>query len=165
MISRHFGSLGIGSILAIGSVFAPACAPLRAPYQSAGPVASHEGVELAVTRQSCTQNRDPDFDGSDLVEEVVEVQIKNDVSNALAVQRDAFHLISPDGQWLEAMTWRAVEPLSLNAGETRTFELRYMGRGGLDCTRELTLDADDGVRMNGRAIRIGAVRFQPSRAL
>jgi hypothetical protein len=165
MISRHLGSLGVGSILAIGSVFAPACAPLRPPYQSAGPVAAHEGVELAVTRQSCTQNRDPDFDGSDLVEEVVEVQIKNDVSNALAVQRDAFHLISPDGQWLEAMTWRAVEPLSLNAGETRTFELRYMGRGGLDCTRELTLDADDGVRMNGRAIRIGAVRFQPSRAL
>jgi hypothetical protein len=165
MISRHLGSLAFGSILALGSIFAPACAPLRPPYKNGGPVAAHEGVEIAVTRQSCTQQVDPDFTGSDLVEEVVEVQIRNAVSRSLAVRRDAFHLISPDGQWLEAMTWRAVEPLSLSAGETRTFELRYMGRGSFACAREMKLDADAGVLADGRPIRVGAISFQPSRAL
>jgi hypothetical protein len=166
MISRDLGSVCIGSILALGSIFASACAPLRLPYKSDSPVAAaHDGVQLAVTRQSCIQEVDPEFYGSDLVEEVVEVQIRNAISDPLMVQREAFHLISPDGHWLEAMTWRAVEPLSVNAGETRTFELRYMTRGGLECTREMKLDADAGVRVNGRAIRIGAVSFQPSRAL
>lgn len=166
MISRRTGSLGIGSLLALGSIFAPACAPLRPPYRSEGPAAAvHDGVQIGVTRQSCTQAVDPDFYGSDLVEEVVEVQIRNGVSTPLAVQRDAFHLISPDGQWLETMTWRAAEPLSLNAGETKTFELRYMGRGAVECAREMKLDADGGVRMNGHPIRVGAIRFQPSRAL
>jgi hypothetical protein len=165
MISRQLGSVGIGSILALGSIFAPACAPLRLPYKSAGPAAAQDGVEIAVTRQSCTQEADPDFFGTDLVEEVVEVQVRNAIANPLAVQRDAFHLISPDGQWLQAMTWRAVEPLAVNAGETRSFQLRYMARGGLECTREMKLDADAGVRVNGRAIRVGAISFQPSRAL
>ena len=63
------------------------------------------------------------------------------------------------------MTWRAVDPLALNAGETRTFELRYMTRGGLECAGEMRLDADAGLRMNGHAIQVGAVTFRPSRAL
>jgi hypothetical protein len=108
---------------------------------------------------------DPDFYGQDLVEEVVEVQVRNATSNPLTVQRDAFRLISPDGHGLKTMTWRAVDPLALNAGETKTFELRYMTRGVLECAREMKLDADAGVKMNGRPIEVGAVSFQPSRAL
>jgi hypothetical protein len=150
-------------VLAVG--FAPACAPLRLPFKSGGPAASREGVEVAVSRQSCTQNVDPDFYGEDLVEEVVEVQVRNATSSPVTVQRDAFRLISPDGHGLKTMTWRAIDPLALNAGETRTFELRYMTRGLLECTREMKLDADAGVRMNGRPIEVGAVSFQPSRTL
>jgi hypothetical protein len=153
----------VGVVLAIA--LAPACAPLRLPYESGGPAASREGVELAVSRQSCTQNVDPDFHGEDLVEEVVEVQVRNATSNPVTVQRDAFRLISPDGHGLKTMAWRAALPLALNAGETRTFELRYMTRGVLECTREMKLDADAGVKMNGRPIELGAVSFQPSRAL
>jgi hypothetical protein len=122
-------------------------------------------VEIAVSRQRCTQNVDPDFHGEDLVEEVVEVQVRNATSNPLTVQRDAFRLISPDGYGLKTMTSRAVEPLAMNAGETRTFELRYMTRAGLQCTGEMKLDADAAVKMNGRPIAVGAVSFQPSRAL
>ena len=154
---------GVVVVLAVG--LAPACAPLRLPYKSGGSAASREGVELAVSRQSCTQNVDPDFYGEDLVEEVVEVQVRNATSNPLTVQRDAFRLISPDGHGLKTMTWRAVDPLPLNGGETRNFELRFMTRGLLQCTREMKLDADAGVRMNGRPIELGAVSFQPSRAL
>lgn len=165
MSSRNLGSVGIGFLLVVGSISAPACAPLRSPYKSDNPVATHDGVELAVTRQSCTQGADPDFYGSDLVEEVVEVQIRNAISKPLAVRREAFRLISPDGRWLKAMTWGAVEPLSLNAGQTRSFQLRYMTRGGLECAREMKLDADAGVTVDGRPIPVGAISFQPSQAL
>lgn len=165
MISRNVGSVGSISILALGIIFGPACAPFRLPYKGGGPVASREGVEVAVSRQSCTQNVDPDFYGADLVEEVVEVQVRNATSNLLTVHRDAFRLVSPDGHGLKTMTWRAVDPLALNAGETKTFELRYMTRGDLECTREMKLDADAGVKMNGRPIGVGTISFQPSRAL
>ncbi len=165
MISRNIVSIGVRSILAVGIFVAPACAPLRLPYKVGGPAASREGVELAVSRQSCTQNVDPDFSGQDLVEEVVEVQVRNATSTPLTVQRDAFRLISPDGSGLKTMTWRAVDPLPLNGGETKSFELRFMTRGLLQCTREMKLDPDAGVRMNGRPIELGAVSFQPSRAL
>ena len=84
----------------IAILSAPACAPLQLPYKSGGP-ASREGVELVVTRQSCTQNVDPDFYGPDLVEEVVEVQVRNATSSPLTVQRDAFRLIAPDGHGCE----------------------------------------------------------------
>ena len=165
MIPQRLESVSTKVAIVMAIAFAPACAPLRLPYKSGGPAASREGVELAVSRQSCTQNVDPDFYGQDLVEEVVEVQVRNATSNPLTVQRDAFRLISPDGHGLKTMTWRAVDPLSLNAGETRTFELRYMTRGLLECTREMKLDADAGVKMNGRPIEVDAVSFQPSRAL
>jgi hypothetical protein len=165
MIPRTIVSIGTTSILALGILFAPACAPLRLPYKSSVPAVSPEGVEIAVNRQSCTQNVDPDFYGQDLVEEVVEVQVRNATANPLTVQREAFRLIAPDGRGLKTMTWRAIDPLALNIGETRTFELRYMTRGDLECSREMKLDADAGVRMNGRPIQVGAVSFQPSRAL
>ena len=165
MNPRNIVSIGIRSILAAGILVAPACAPLRLPYKGGGPAASREGVELAVSRQSCTQNVDPDFYGEDLVEEVLEVQVRNATSNRLTVKRDAFRLISPDGPGLKTMTWRAVDPLPLNGGETKSFELRFMTRGLFECTREMKLDADAGVTMNGRPIELGAVSFQPSRAL
>jgi hypothetical protein len=160
-------TLKVGSrlVFVLAVALTPACAPLRLPYKTGGPVASREGVELAVSRQSCTQNVDPDFYGEDLVEEVVEVQLRNATANPLTVQRDAFRLISPDGQGLKTMTWRAAEPLALGAGETKSFQLRYMTRGGLTCTREMKLDVDAGVTTNGRPVVMGAVSFQPSRAL
>ena len=165
MISQKMELIGKGVAVVLAVALAPACAPLRLPYKSGGPAASREGVELAVSRQSCTQNVDPDFYGEDLVEEVVEVQVRNATSNPLTVQRDAFRLVSPDGHGLKTMTWRAVDPLPLNGGETGSFELRFMTRGLLQCTREMKLDADGGVRMNGRPVELGAVSFQPARAL
>lgn len=152
-------------IIILAVALAPACAPLRLPHKGGGPVASREGVELTVSRQSCTQNVDSDFHGDDLVEEVVEVRVRNATPQSVMVQRDAFRLISPDGRGLRAMTWRAVDPLALNGGETGIFELRFMTRGAFECTAEMKLDPDGGLVMNGRRIEMSAVSFQPSRAL
>jgi len=148
--------------LLLASALAPACAPLRLPARTTSPAVSREGVELALNRQSCTQNTEPGWFGSDLVEEVVELQIRNRTGTPVTVRRDAFRLVAPDGRALKTMTWRATEPLPLGGGEVRTFELRFMTRGSLACTREMRLEPDAGVRMNDRALRLGDIRFQPS---
>ena len=165
MIERKTTSAATRLMVALAVALAPACAPLRLPYKGGGPVASREGVELAVSRQSCTQNVDPDFHGDDLIEEVVEVQVRNTTPRPVVVQRDAFRLVAPDGHGLKSMTWRAVDPLALGGGETRTFELRFMTRGVLECSSEMKLDPDAGLMMDGRPIAVGVVSFQPSRAL
>jgi hypothetical protein len=165
MIPGSVRSGGTRCLLTLGVLLATACAPLGLPYKGGAPARSREGVEIAVHRQSCTQNVDPDFHGQDLVEEIVEVQLRNATANPLTVRPDAFRLISPDGRGLKTVTWRAVDPVAVAAGESRTFALRYMTRGGLECAREMKLDADAGVTMNGRPVELGAVTFQPSRAL
>jgi len=142
-----------------------ACAPLRLPVENSGPARSREGIELAVTRQACTQNEDPDFPHAALVEERVELQMRNATSVPVTVQRDAFRLITPEGYALRPMTWRAADPMTLGGGEARTFELRYMTEGGLACDREMRLEADGGVRLGGGAVAVQAVRFRPRAAM
>jgi hypothetical protein len=168
MIPRKIESIGVKSlvVLAVLAVaLAPACAPLRLPDKNSGPARSREGVELAVSGQSCTQSQEPDFHGEDLVEEVVEVQVRNATPAPLTVQRDALRLVSPDGLALKTITWRAGDPLALGAGETRAFELRFMNRGSLGCSRRMTLDPDSSVKMNGQTVALDAISFVPSRAL
>jgi hypothetical protein len=165
MSSPFIGPIGRNVIVVLGIALAPACAPLRLPYKSSGPATSPEGVTIAVSRQSCTQNVDPDFHGIDLVEEVVEIKMQNATPSPVSVQRDAFRLLSPGGARLKTITWRAVDPLLLAGGETRTFDLRFMNRGAITCTGDIVLDADAGVRLAGRPVQLGAIRFQPSHAL
>jgi hypothetical protein len=141
------------------------CAPLRLPAQNTGPARSREGVELAVTRQACTQNVDPDFPDADLVEERVELQVRNTTSVPITIQRDGFRLIAPDGTALRTITWRAADPMTVSDGESRTFELRYMTRGSLACDGEMKLEPDGGIRIDQGAVKVGAVRFRPRAAL
>lgn len=152
-------------VLAAVAASASACAPLRLPVENSGPARSREGVELAVTRQACTQNSDPDFPNADLVEERVELQVRNATSVPITVRRDAFRLITPEGDALETMTWPAADPMTLGGGQSRTFELRYMSRGGLACDREMRLEPDGGLRLDHGAVAVGAVRFRPRAAM
>ena len=149
MSSRHVGFAATSSLFALGVLCAPACAPLRLPYRAGAPAASREGVEIAVNRQSCTQDQEPEFYGEDLVEEVVDAPVER-----RGIERG-----------LKTLTWKAIDPLALSAGETRTFQLRYMTRGGLECAREMKLDFDGGVKINGRPVALGVVTFQPSHTL
>jgi len=142
---------------------APACG-MRPPIQGSGPAISREGVQVAVTDQQCTQTVEPDNHGSDLVEEIVDVQVRNATPSPLTVHRDAFHLVAPDGTALITQTWRAFDPLTVEAGQTRTFELRFMTRGSLRCAREMTLDAAAGVWLQDKLIDLGEVRFVPWRS-
>ena len=143
---------------------APACAGLTPPARNSGAATSPDGVTVAVARQSCTQASRPAFWGDALVEEVLEVEVRNASTAPLAVHRDAFRLLTPDGAALRTVTWRAANPLTLATGETRAFELRFMARGSLQCSGEMRLDPDSGMALPDHTVAVGAVRFVPCRA-
>jgi hypothetical protein len=142
-----------------------ACAPLAPPAASGAPALSERGIQLAVSRQSCAETSEPDDYGWDLVEETVEVQVRNGSSDAATIQRDRFRLLTPDGGALAALTWRAADPLTVPGGASQTFQLRFMTRGGLECSREMRLDADSAIQVRAFPVAFQPVAFTPRRAL
>jgi hypothetical protein len=145
------------------TALAPACT-LHPPVQSSGAVADPSGVEIAVIGQSCTETVETDLPGVNLVEATVEIQIRNAAPPPLVVHRDAFRLRGPDGRAIPTTTWNASDPLSIEAGQAGTFELRFQSRGGLSCTKPMQLEASAGITKGTEPVRIGAVSFIPSHA-
>ena len=152
--------LAVTTLLVVGG---SGCA-LTPPFKNGGPSVSHEGVQVAVTRQRCDQTDEPDWYGADLVETTLEVQVRNATSTQLTVHRDAFRLRGPEGTALKPQTWRSADPMTINGGAAGTFELRFMTRGGLECAGEMLLDVDNGLALPAGPVKVGSVRFVPSRA-
>ena len=142
------------------AVLAPACA-LHPPVQNSGAAVAPSGVEIAVTGQSCTETVETDLPGANLVEAIVQVQVRNAAPPPLVVHRDAFRLRGPDGRAIPTVTWRAGEPLPIEAGQTGTFELRFESRGGLSCTKPMQLEASAGLTKGTEPVQIGAISFVP----
>ena len=153
------------NLLLAALAVAPACAGLQPPVQNSGPAQGRDGVRLAVTRQTCSQIVEPEQPGNDLVEEIVEVEVRNAGAAPLTVHRDGFRLVTPDGYALPTVTFRAGQPLTVSGGETRAFELRFQTRGSLQCAREMRLEAGPAVTLDAHSVDVGAIRFVPSRAL
>ena len=153
-------ALLLGSLAAL--VLAPACASMRPPAQNDGPALSPEGVQLAVLEQSCTQTKETERPNSDLAEAIVEVEVRNPAPEAVTINRTEFRLLTPDGFALKTRTWGSAEPLVLKGGETRVFEMRFMSRGSLECSRQLQLDPGAGICFGGKPIRMKPVTFVPS---
>lgn len=145
------------------AALAPACA-LRPPVQNSGVAKGDNGVAVAVLRQSCTETVETDLPGVPLVETKVEIEVRNAAPPPLVVHRDGFHLRGADGRAIPTTSWQADEPLSIEAGQTRTFELRFMSRGGLSCTKPMQLEAAAGITKGAAPVRIDAVTFVPSPA-
>ncbi len=144
---------------------ASACVPLRPPVQNSGPTVSHDGVQVAVTRQACSESVEPEQPGNNLTEETIDLQVGNMLATPLSVHRDAFRLVTPDGSALKTITFRAADPLTLAAGETRSFKLRYMTRGSLQCDRSMTLEVSSGIRAGGNPVDLAPIQFVPVRAI
>jgi hypothetical protein len=145
------------------AALAPACA-LHPPVQNSGAAVDATGVEISVTGQSCTETVETDLPGVNLVDATVEVQVRNAAPPPLVIRRDAFRLRGADGRAIPTSTWRASDPLSIEAGQASTFELRFMSRGGLSCTKPMQLEASAGITKGAGPVRIGAVSFVPSHA-
>jgi hypothetical protein len=147
----------------VAAALAPACA-LEPPVQNSGTATGEDGVAVAVLRQSCTETIETELPGVPLVETKVEVEVRNAAPPPVVVHRDGFHLRGPDGRAIPTTGWGTGEPLPIEAGQTRTFELRFMSRGGLSCTKPMQLEASAGITKGDAPVRIGAVTFVPSRA-
>jgi hypothetical protein len=145
------------------AALAPACA-LHPPVQNSGAAVDSSGVEISVVGQSCTETVETDLPGVNLVDATVEVQVRNTAPPPLVIHRDAFRLRGADGRAIPTATWKANDPLSIEAGQAGTFELRFMSRGGLSCTKPMQLEASVGITKGAEPVRIGAVSFVPSHA-
>ena len=161
MKHRHVGSTLVAISAAFPLALAAACAGMIPAAQNSGPSVSQQGIQLAVPTQACTQNRETDYPDDYLAEETVEVQVRNAAPASITIHPDEFRLLTLDGFALEPATWGAAAPLLLSGGETRTFRLRFMARGSLQCARELKLDAAAGVRLGGRPVKLTTIRFVP----
>jgi hypothetical protein len=146
------------------AALAPACA-LRPPIQNSGAARAPEGVQVAVLRQSCSQTVETEQPGNDLVEATVEVEVRNASPAPIAVHRDGFRLTAPDGSAIRTATWFAKDGLSVDPGQTQTFELRFMSRGGLSCSQAMALESPAAITRGTEPMKIGAVTFVSAHAL
>ena len=151
-------------IAALPVVLASACA-MTPPLQNGGAASTAGGIVMAVERQSCSETVQPKQPGNDLVEAIVEVEIRNPSDLPLAVHRDRLRLTAPDGSSIRTSTWFASQPLTVAATESQTFQVRFMSRGGLSCWKPMELRADGAVTRGSAPLVLAAVRFTPSHAL
>jgi hypothetical protein len=137
---------------------------LQPPIQN-GAAAAKNGIQVAVLRQSCSQTVETEQPGNDLVETIVEVEVRNGTSEPIGVHGDGFRLAAPDGSAIRTSTWFANDPLSVDPGHAQTFRLRFMSRGGLSCSKEMALESPSAVIKGTEPVKLGAVKFVPTRAL
>ena len=151
-----------GALAGVAATIAPACAHMTPPARNDGPTRSSEGVELAVARKSCDQIQKPDWHGNDLAELTLEVQVRNPTPAPVTIKRVDLRLLAPDGTALRTVTWRAADPLPVGRRETKSFEIRFMSRGSLQCAAELQLDTRGAVTTDDRVLQTGRITFTPS---
>ncbi|HXU06069.1 MAG TPA: hypothetical protein VN903_34180 [Polyangia bacterium] len=141
------------------------CVAMKPPARNAGPALSDKNIQVAVVRQSCSQTQEPDEYGWDLVDEAIEIDVRNGSTEPITVHRDRFRLLTPDGYALRTITWRSADPLLVAGGASQTFELRFMTRGSLECGKEMRLDPDAGVTLREAPVAFQPVAFVPRRSL
>jgi hypothetical protein len=143
---------------------APACG-LSPALQNGGAAVRADGITLEVPRQSCSETVQAKQPGNDLVEVIVEVAIRNPTAAPLSVNRSGFRLSAPDGSAIPPSTWFVKDPLTVGAGQSQTFQLRFMSRGGLSCWKPMELRATSVLTQGPVPVGIGSVRFTASHAL
>jgi hypothetical protein len=139
---------------------APACA-MSPPAQNAGSLA-RDGVQVAVVGQRCTETVETDWPGANLVEATVQFQVRNSNPNPVTVNQEQLYLRGTDGRRVPSRGFESREPVHVESGQSQTFDLHFMTRGGISCTKPMQLDAESGITVGTEPLRIGSVTFVPS---
>jgi hypothetical protein len=139
----------------------PACAH-NPVYQSSGP-STRDGVKVAIVGQSCDQYRDPNIEFDDFVGLELDLEVRNGTDAPLTVHRDMIRVIAEDGVAPKTMTWKADEPIQVEAGRSRRVSVRYMNRGDLECRGPLDLDLKNAVSRGGAPLALAPIHFVASR--
>ena len=132
------------------------------PARGGGPTQTSDGVELAVAGNHCEQTMETDWQGADLAELILAVKVKNPTPAPIAVHRGDMRLLAPDGAALKTVTWGAREPLYVASGETKSFDIRFMSRGSLQCGAPLQLDTRGAVTTDDHVLVTDRISFTPS---
>jgi hypothetical protein len=132
---------------------------LRPPIQNSGTVSTADGIQVAVLSQSCSETVETDWPGNDLVEMTVQIEVRNGTPTAIGVHRDGFRLKGADGRAIPTSTGSAKDPISLAPRQTQTVQLRFMSRGGLSCSREMTLESSSAIMHGTETATIGTIKF------
>ncbi|HSS37467.1 MAG TPA: hypothetical protein VLT58_01740 [Polyangia bacterium] len=135
---------------------------LKPPVENSGALAK-DGVAVSVVGQRCTETVEPEWPGANLVETVVELQVANSGASAVTVHRAQLKLRGLDGRRVPSGGWCAADPIAVESGQTKTFTVEFMTRGGMSCTKPMQLDADTGITMGAAPVQVGAVTFVPSK--
>ena len=135
---------------------------LKPPVENSGALAM-DGVQVSVVGQRCAEIVEPEWPDANLVEAVVELQVQNGGPTLVNVHRDQLRLRGADGREVPNGSWGATEPIAVDAGQTKTFQVEFMTRGGLSCTQPMQLDAESGFTMGAAPVQVGAVTFVPSK--
>jgi hypothetical protein len=130
---------------------------------SFGAAAAEGGVEVVVLGQTCSQTVETEQPGNDLVETIVDLEIRNGTSAPIGVHRDRFRLTTPDGMAIRTSSWFAADSRSIDPGRAQTFELRFMSRGGLSCSKAMILESPAAVVKGTEAVELAAIRLVPGR--
>ena len=177
---RHMRWMGAGLCLRLlasaGQSFADGAPPRTTSASAAAPTRDFRppihngaamaegGVQVAVLRQRCSQTVETEQPGNDFVETTVELEVRNRRSAPIAVRRDGFQLVAPDGRAIRTSTWFAGSPRSVEPGQAQTFELRFVSRGGLSCYKEMILEAPSVVVKGTAGAKLAPLRLAPAEA-
>jgi hypothetical protein len=159
MLHTHFRGLAPIAGLLLG---AGACATtMKPPVANSGPALSQDGVQVAVLRQACLQTQPVDEVPTGSVDETVEIEVRNGSPDPVTVRPDRIRLVGTD----ESVATPAAAPsgseLTVAAGETQTIQLRFSARNGLECTKEMRLDASDGITRRASPVALHPLPFRP----
>ena len=138
-------------------ILVPACA--HSPvYQSSGP-SIRDGVKVAIVGQSCDQYHDPNFEFDDFVGLDLDLEVRNATDAPLTVHRDMIRVVASDGIAPKTQTWKAVEPIQIEAGGIQRISVRYMTLGSLECRGPLDLDLKNAVTRGGAPLALAPIHF------
>jgi hypothetical protein len=149
-----------------GACLVVAACGYTAPYQTSGPVASREGVELRLAGESCYVNRSgeqfPTQSRDDVLHVAVNVQVANRSTHPAQVTLDHFQL-AEEGVPGETALMSPSESgtVVLSPGEARIVELAYQEQTDLDCRHSFAIEAKDAVSIEGKPVSMAALAFRP----
>jgi len=111
-----------------------------------------------IVGQDCSDSHEPtDFAGSEVIQLRMKIGVTNRGAHNIAFAPERLRLIASDG--LRPVPVGADSPLIVMPGETKVASVRFMTRGGLQCSEELRLDLSDSLVAGVTPVSLQPIAF------
>jgi hypothetical protein len=158
---RALGAKLSASLLRYLFVMAAASCSSTLPLaRGGGAIFSDEGVLFAIDGQRCKQMPDSSQPGKTLVDATLALEVGNPTNLSVTFEPAGFVLMVSDRASVPKTAGdESTEPMSVPAGSSSRFELRFLASG--TCTQEMVLEPKSAIKLSGRPVQIKAIRFVP----